>query len=189
MHGTDRYEYDAKGCGCSGVAGRRTIQVNVNIVTADLDNSTHQAAILHLLNTYALELQGYNKPLPETVLAELIPEIRKIPTARVFLAETKGMYIGMAVCFLGFSTFYARPVINIHDFTVLKEYRGTGIGSRLLQAVEEKAVELGCGKITLEVQEKNTEAIRLYERYGFEESVLDESEGRALFLSKILSKG
>ena len=128
--------------------------MDVNIVTADLGNSIHQTSILRLLNEYALELKGYNKPLSDAVLTELIPEMRKIPTVHVLLAETEGEYIGLAVCFLGFSTFYARPVLNIHDFTVLKEYRDMGIGSRLLQAVEEKAVELRCRKITLEVQEK-----------------------------------
>jgi GNAT superfamily N-acetyltransferase len=160
--------------------------VDLKIVTADLENSDHQAAILRLLNAYALELNGYNKPLSDRVHRELIPELRKIPTVHIFLAKAGGEHIGLAVCFLAFSTFNARPVINIHDFAVVNGHRGKGVGGRLLRAVEEKAKELRCSKMTLEVQEKNTGAIALYERSGFHKAVLDESEGKTLFLSKVL---
>lgn len=158
-----------------------------HIHEADLENDDHQTAIVTLLNQYAMDLQGYRKSLPITVLNEVIPEIRKIPTAIIFLARVGEEYVGMAICFLGFSTFYARPIINIHDFAVKKSFRRNGIGKKLIAAVEEKAKSLHCCKLTLEVQEKNTSALELYEKCGFEKSVLDESEGRALFLSKKLT--
>ena len=46
--------------------------------------------------------------------------------------------VGAAVCFIGFSTFAAKPLINIHDFVVLPAARGKGVGRRLLEAVEKK---------------------------------------------------
>ncbi len=161
--------------------------MSLEIFEADLESVEHQNAVIELLNLYAMDLQGYERSLPDAVLGELIPEMKKIPTAIVFLARLDGEYAGMAICFIGFSTFYARPLINIHDFTVRKEYRGKGIGGKLVAAVEKRAREIRACKLTLEVQEKNTSAIRLYEKCGFERAILDESEGQALFLSRYLT--
>lgn len=162
--------------------------MEIKIQEADLTDQTHQNAIVTLLNLYALDLQGYKKSLPESVLKDLIPEMRKIPTSMVFLASIGQDFVGMAICFLGFSSFYARPLINIHDFTVKKEFRRKGIGKKLVEAIQKKAQFLNCCKLTLEVQEKNVSALRLYENCGFERAILDESEGQALFLSKYLTQ-
>ena len=67
----------------------------------------------------------------------------------------------------GFSTFTGKPLINIHDLTVTSGCRGRGIGRPLLKAVEAKARELGCGKVTLEVREDNAPARQFYQRFGF----------------------
>ena len=75
---------------------------------------------------------------------------------------------GVAVCFLGFSTFSAMPLLNIHDLAVRGEFQGTGVGGALLDSVAEKARTLGCCRVTLEVDQENPGARRLYERKGFE---------------------
>jgi ribosomal protein S18 acetylase RimI-like enzyme len=160
--------------------------LQIDIIKADLENNDHQKAIVMLLNEYAKDLQGYKRKLPDEVLKNVVPEMKKIPTTLVFLAAVNNEFVGMAICFIGFSTFYAKPVINIHDFTVLKNYRRQGIGSKLVKAIEQKAATLNCCKLTLEVQEMNKNAIILYEKCGFEKAILDESEGAALFFSKYL---
>lgn len=157
------------------------------IIEADLDNKTHQKTIVTLLNLYALDLQGYNKCLPDSVLNELIPGLKRMPASLILLAEVERDFVGMAICFLGFSTFYARPIINIHDFTVKKDFRNNGIGTALIQAVETKAIELNCCKVTLEVQERNVKAMKLYQKTGFIKSLQNESDEHVLFLSKYLS--
>ena len=63
----------------------------------------------------------------------------------------------------GFSTFACKPLLNIHDFAVLRPYRGQGIGKLMLGRVKQLAKNLGCCKITLEVLEGNTVARHLYE--------------------------
>src|SRR5688572_14329373 len=83
--------------------------------------------------------------------------------------------VGVAVCFFGFSTFNARPLLNIHDLAVLPQYRGLGAGRALLQAAEEHARREGCCKLTLEVQEDNTRARALYRRFGFADSAVGAS--------------
>lgn len=153
---------------------------------ADLENETDQKAILALLNSYAKDLQGYNRGLPDSVLDSLIAEIRKTNISEIFLARVNDVYAGMAICFRGFSTFHAKPVLNIHDFSVLPEYRKQGIGTKLLAAIEEKSKKLNCCKITLEVQEKNATAVRVYEKSGFTKTGYDPDAGNALFYSKSL---
>jgi ribosomal protein S18 acetylase RimI-like enzyme len=74
----------------------------------------------------------------------------------------------MAICLLGFSTFRARPLINIHDIAVHPDFRGQGIGRALLDAVEQHAREHGCCKVTLEVRSDNEPAMAAYRRAGFE---------------------
>ena len=50
---------------------------------------------------------------------------------------------------------------------VHKDYRGQGIGTRLLETTLEASKEFGIERIELEVYTSNTHAIRLYEKLGF----------------------
>ena len=77
-------------------------------------------------------------------------------------------------------------LINIHDLAILPEHRGRGIGRQLLAAVERKARDIGCCKLTLEVQENNHRARGVYGEFGFEQAVHKAEAGGALFLSKRL---
>lgn len=129
---------------------------------------------------------GNGSALPDDVLDRLVPGLRAMPTSLIFLAYFEGKPVGIATCFRGFSTFLALPLINIHDLAVLPEYRGHGIGKSLLLAVDEKARELGCGRVTLEVQSNNTRAKSLYEAIGFAQAVYGDNTGGSLFFTKRL---
>jgi GNAT superfamily N-acetyltransferase len=129
---------------------------------------------------------GDAKPLSEEARQNLLPGLQSHPTTLVFLAFLDKEPIGIAVCFLGFSTFAARPLINIHDLSVIHEYRGRGVGKRLLAAVEKKAAALNCCKLTLEVLEKNSRARAVYKAAGFAEPVYHNEAELTLFLSKRL---
>jgi ribosomal protein S18 acetylase RimI-like enzyme len=158
----------------------------IEVVEADLSGAEHQAATLELLDAYARDPMGNGAPLAADVRLRLIPGLREHPTTLVFLAYGGGDAAGLAVCFRGFSTFAARPLINIHDLVVLANHRGQGIGGRLLEAVARKGRASGCCKLTLEVQENNHLARRLYEAAGFSQVVYQPDAGGALFLSKAL---
>ena len=158
----------------------------IHIVEADLEQADHQRAVLELTDAYARDPMGNGEPLSETVRRELIPGLRKHPTTSIFLAYLDGRPIGIANCFMGFSTFAAKPFINISDLAVLPGNRGCGIGRHLLEAVERKARELGCCKLTIEVQENNHRARHLYQTAGFSPAVFVEAAGRVLYLAKPL---
>ena len=60
-------------------------------------------------------------------------------------------------------TFY----INI--LAAYPEFRGLGLGTRLLEAAHALASRAGCSEMSLEVFEQNEGAVRLYERHGYRE--------------------
>lgn len=140
--------------------------MEVTITQADLGNPDHTNAILEITNAYALDLMGGGEPLTDYVKENLIEGMRNFANTRVFLAFDGDDAVGLANCFVGFSTFYAKKLINVHDLAVLPEYRGKGIGQKLLDTVAEYAEEHDFCKVTLEVLPENP-AKRLYERSGF----------------------
>lgn len=160
--------------------------LSVEVVSADLENEEHQRAILELLNAYAQLPVISGKPLPDDVLAELIPGLQRHPTTEILLAIGDSQVVGMAICFVGFSTFAAKPLLNIHDLAVHETFRGQGVGRQLLAAAERRARELGCCKLTLEVDEKNHAARRVYQAAGYIATQHVDDNGQALFLKKPL---
>ena len=160
--------------------------LSVKILEADLDRQEHQQAVVTLLDAYAMDPMGNGKALSNEVRRELIPGLQRHPTTIIFLAFQYKKAVGIAACFGGFSTFAARPLINIHDFYVIPEVRGQKIGQMILTAVEQKARDADCCKVTLEVQQNNHRAQRIYEAAGFSRSVYVEAAGGAIFLSKPL---
>ena len=157
-----------------------------SILRADLTDSFHQQAIIQLTNAYACDVMGGQQSLSPQVLENLIPGLQKHPTTIIFLAFIDSLPIGIATCFLGFSTFAAKPLINIHDLAVMPKYRGLGVGRALLEAVESLAAELDCAKLTLEVVQNNLAARSLYESVGFQQANYGEQGGGALFYSKFI---
>ena len=158
----------------------------MEIVEADLAYAPHQQAVLALTDAYARDEMGNGAPLAPEVLARLVPALRAHPTTVIFLAYAGGEPVGIATCFLGFSTFAARPLLNVHDLAVVPPHRGRGTARQLLAAAEAKARALGCCKLTLEVQENNHRARSLYARAGFAQNVYQEAAGGALFYVKPL---
>jgi len=143
----------------------------VKIIDADLSRVDHQQAIVAMLDVFMRDPDDDGVPLPEAAKRELIPGLRAHPACYVFLAYRGDAPIGFAICFLGFSTFNARPLINIHDIFVDSSVRGQGIGRMLLDRIESKARELNCCRITLEVREDNRPARTLYRKFGFAPAV------------------
>ena len=58
---------------------------------------------------------------------------------------------------------------KISNIYVLREFRGNGIASKMLQFVIDEGLNKKINNITLEVNSKNTSAIALYHKYGFKE--------------------
>lgn len=159
----------------------------LRIVQANLDNPHHQGAVIEMTRSYARDPMGNARDLPDDIQNRLIQGLRAHPATLIFLAFDRHQPIGIATCFMGFSTFAARALINIHDLHVVKAYQRRGVGRRLLDAVEKQARALDCCKLTLEVKEHNHPALALYHRYGFIGGPYEAEAGRVFFCEKRLS--
>ena len=60
-----------------------------------------------------------------------------------------------------------RSFMFVEDFVVKQEYRGQGIGTRLMQSAEEYARELNCSYVMLLTDRDRDKAQRLYRRLGY----------------------
>lgn len=137
------------------------------IEIANLEEPAHAGALIEILDSYARGPGGQNEPLSPETRASLATRLREHPGARVLLAFEDERAVGVAVCITTFSTFAAKPALNVHDLAVLPGFQGRGIGRALLAEVESVARARGCCKVSLEVHDTNEGAKRLYRELGF----------------------
>ena len=161
--------------------------MNLIVNQADYRDPIHAQAIRDLLAAYAADPMGGGKTLAADVLDRVVPELAKRQDAFTLLAWVDGQAVGLSNCFEGFSTFTARPIVNIHDLAVRPDHRGRGISQALLAAIEQEARARGACKLTLEVLSHNHIAQAAYTRWGFKGYALDPSAGHALFWEKPLT--
>jgi GNAT superfamily N-acetyltransferase len=83
-------------------------------------------------------------------------------------AEVDGALVGKLELFLGWKSISQRFGL-IRRFVVHPDWRGRGVGHRLLAAAEEEARRAGCAFLELSVDEENPGARRLYDSIGFAE--------------------
>lgn len=143
-------------------------------------------ALLHVLDIYSRDPMGAGEPLDAEVKSRLCDDLARFPGAVSFLAWSEDDAIGLINGFLGYSTFKARPLMNIHDIAVVPGFRGLGVGRQLLQAMQAHADRQGCCKLTLEVLSGNQPARQAYLKFGFEDYTLDPTAGTAMFMQKWL---
>ncbi|MEM6328942.1 MAG: GNAT family N-acetyltransferase [Planctomycetota bacterium] len=141
---------------------------SIRIAPLDYHSAEQRDALVELLASYADDpAAGSGDGLSSEARASVIAGLRDHPKSLVLMAFDGGTPVGVAVCFEGYGTFAARPLINLHDLVVAPTARGRGVGGRLLEAVEAEARRRGCCFVTLEVSGQNTGAQRLYRRHGF----------------------
>jgi len=160
--------------------------VTLRIAAVDLENAAISAAWLELLDHYACDPMGGGTGLSDYAKANLVRQLKDLPTFHGALAWRGEKAVGLINCFAGFSTFAAKPLLNIHDIVVHADARRQGIGQALLQWAEQRARQLGCCKLTLEILSGNTRAMASYARAGYAPYVLDPAAGHALLMQKIL---
>jgi GNAT superfamily N-acetyltransferase len=89
------------------------------------------------------------------------------PAAEVILAEmADGSVAGFALFCSNYSTFLAQPGIWLEDLFVYPQFRGHGIGKRLLAHLARLAIDRDCGRVEWAVLDWNTPSIGFYESLG-----------------------
>jgi GNAT superfamily N-acetyltransferase len=122
-----------------------------------------------LILSFILELAEYERLSHEVVATEeslrenLFGERRY---AEVLIAEHDGAPAGFALFFHNFSTFLGKPGIYLEDLYVKPEFRGAGIGRKLLGHLARLASERGCGRLEWWVLDWNGPSIGFYKKLG-----------------------
>lgn len=159
----------------------------VDIILADYTNPKHRNGVVAMLDAYAKDPMGGGEGISEEVKDNLIDEMAKRDHVFSLLAYDGDTPVGVANCVEGFSTFAAKPLMNIHDIAVIPEYRGQGVARKLLDEVKTLAEFRGCVKLTLEVLSNNDRAKHAYKNFGFEPYELGDV-GKAEFWELYLNK-
>ena len=135
---------------------------NIKIRKAELKDVT---IILNLIK----ELAEYEKLLDEVTATEdkLMNTIfGKNKFVEVWLAEINDEPVGQVFFFRNYSTFLAKPGFYIEDIYVRPQFRGRGIGKKLLKKVIELAAENNYGRVEWSVLNWNEPAIEFYKNIG-----------------------
>jgi GNAT superfamily N-acetyltransferase len=86
---------------------------------------------------------------------------------RVFVMRVDGKVAGMANALITVSTAEGARVLLLEDVIVRAEYRGHGLGRKLIQHVLDWAKAEGMMRVTLLADKDNISALGFYERLGF----------------------
>jgi GNAT superfamily N-acetyltransferase len=62
----------------------------------------------------------------------------------------------------------APPAVELKRMYVLPSHRGTGVAGSLVRAVDHAAADLGAGQVVLQTGDRQPDAVRLYERHGYQ---------------------
>ncbi len=145
--------------------------MELSILYVDLQNPVHCGHVIKLLNDYMNDPMGNNCPMPKGLAPQIISGLKHYSGFLGFFVMADDQFAGLANCNVNFSTFQAKPLINIHDFIVAPEFRNIGAGHFLLRGIINYASENGFCRVNLEVREDNLTAKSLYKKMGFSDCV------------------
>ncbi len=130
--------------------------MNIEICQSDL--------FIPELITLITQLDAYQEALypAESNHTESIDNLSQVTTV-VYIAKLEGLIVGCAIL-----TLPETPYPEVKRVFVSPNYRGRGIALLLMNAILEKSNTLKLKNIYLETGVYQPEAIRLYQRLGFE---------------------
>ncbi|WP_353643586.1 GNAT family N-acetyltransferase [Mesorhizobium sp. WSM2239] len=88
------------------------------------------------------------------------------PAFEALIAEVDGAFAGLCLFFPSFSTWHGRPGVYVQDLFVAEEFRGHGVGEKLLKGLAAVTRARGGRYIRLSVDTGNRRARAFYERIG-----------------------
>lgn len=153
----------------------------ITVSKVDYQDSSQVNLLIDLLDAYAQDPMGGAEPLTAEVKARLATDLAQQQQMFSLIVYVDGSPAGLCNCLWGYSTFAAKPLVNIHDLAVLADFRGLGLSKQLLLAVEQLVRQAGGVKITLEVLADNQVAQQAYRSFGFAPYELSGGAGVAQF--------
>lgn len=111
--------------------------------------------------------ERYEIPLPSSYL-EAFKAIEADPNNELIVACYQNKVVGVEqVTFTPYLTHQGGWRATVEGVRISSDARGQGVGSKLIQWAIERAKERGCHLIQLTTDKQRADAIRFYERLGF----------------------
>ena len=123
-----------------------------------------EAAVLEMMRVFYASEAVLSNGSEEIFRADFENCVNENPYLEGYIMESAGDISGYAMIARSYSTEYGKPCIWIEDLYVKKTYRGCGIGSALLQFVQNRFPD---SLLRLEVEEENSRAVAVYKKNGF----------------------
>ncbi len=86
-----------------------------------------------------------------------------------FILKSEEKIIGRAYLYILHNDLHQDPFGFIEDVFVEDEYRGQGLGTKMINQILDKARELGCYKTIMTSRYSNEKVHKLYASLGFED--------------------
>jgi ribosomal protein S18 acetylase RimI-like enzyme len=116
---------------------------------------------VHRVQLIALWQQVFGYPDAHNQPGLAIDKKTAVADGLLFIAELDGKVVGSIMA--GYDGHRGW----IYSLAVLPEYRGAGIGSRLLQHAEGQLTALGAVKINLQIMNSNEKVAAFYRKHGY----------------------
>jgi len=108
---------------------------------------------------------------------------KSLEQRNILIKRKNGRIIG----FLRYSFSKRKPVCKIQQIFVIPEFRGNGVGSKLLKKLEKICKERGVFDIQLKTAEHNRLAQKFYEKHGFKKVGMQKNKVLEIIYEKNLS--
>lgn len=145
----------------------RRIKLGTKVIYVERDK--HYQEFNELFEEYASDLT-------EEIRSKVVSQLFELPYFHGFICFVDNQPAACAVCYESFSTYRFMKILNVHDFMVSKRYRGKGLGKILLTGIEQYCSANEYLKITLEVNNNNAVAKKLYQSCGFQDYQVEQKD-------------
>lgn len=156
----------------------------MDVRTIEFQDTQNLNHVMYLLDVYSKIAFPERQHGFSNTRENLIQGLKKQENLLAYGACMDNKPAGVVLGFLNFNIFRAMPFINIHFLYVQKEYQRQGVAAALMRAIEDRAKELGCCKLTLEVRETNHIAKHIYSRIGYQNAKFGANESALEFWEK-----
>lgn len=107
----------------------------------------------------AIEMQAFQDPWSKQ---DFINELESNPYSCIYVKEINGEVVAYVDLWIAYEN------AEIANIAVKKEFLHQGIASELMQYCLQKIQQSKCENFTLEVRVSNMNAVKLYEKFGFQ---------------------
>lgn len=142
---------------------------DLDVWICDFSDADDRDAFARLMAEFAAEPVSSRPDLDHAHFTRVADDLARRAGTLVLLAARAESETteGVLIAFEGYSSFAQAQLFNVHDVHVAPAARGHGVGTAMMNALEDLAREHRFAKITLEVSATNSGAIALYRRLGY----------------------